>query len=61
MGNVPWQESVFDVSDSSTDAPSGTFKMALLVCLRSLDGARACAARTRRVGKKNMIRGLARN
>ena len=57
MGTVPRQESVSE----QLHAALGTFKMALLICLRSLGGARAHARARRRAGKiKNMIRGLAR-
>jgi hypothetical protein len=49
MGTVPLQESVSN--SFLKNAASRTFKMALLVCLRSLDDARARAARARRAGK----------
>ena len=55
VGTVPRQESV---PKSSMQHRELYFKMALLVCLRSL----AAPPRVRRAGKiKNMMRGLARN
>ena len=57
MGTVPRQESVSNCSMRHREL----LKMALLVCLISLEGARARATRAARGENKNTIRCLARN